>query len=437
MKDPHSIRRDLQRPLRPARTWPKERVSGESRAFRGTLFVMNAQTLILPDGRQALMRRATPEDAEGIFLLYQAVYEGTYTLPIVNLREERRAALSDPGTLWLVDEIDGRIVGSVIFSVDGAIRCGKVFAAAVVPECRRGELMFETLRAGIDHLLYQDGSVDVIYATTRTQSVAPSRLLRKLGFVSMGIFPNVHRLIDYETHGLMAIFHPAAWEKRSRPPVLIPEVNGFYEIVRDTFGLEPAQIEAVTDRLKLHVTRGDEARHEYERLRAAGELVWYFFPFHRPNLMFSTESGSVQAFLNREGKDGHGVVVGLKIDRESVAHLEHVLEVVVGGVALLVVGMLAPVESHHVVESPGDRGGPGTRMQRPVDPGDLERHAGRIRGVDAVADVEVVAPVIHRACSSSLECRLLFLLPSGQAGQPAHFERKRGPSQGRLAPCQD
>lgn len=328
MKDPHSIRRDLQRPLRPARTWPKERVSGESRAFRGTLFVMNAQTLILPDGRQALMRRATPEDAEGIFLLYQAVYEGTYTLPIVNLREERRAALSDPGTLWLVDEIDGRIVGSVIFSVDGAIRCGKVFAAAVVPECRRGELMFETLRAGIDHLLYQDGSVDVIYATTRTQSVAPSRLLRKLGFVSMGIFPNVHRLIDYETHGLMAIFHPAAWEKRSRPPVLIPEVNGFYEIVRDTFGLEPAQIEAVTDRLKLHVTRGDEARHEYERLRAAGELVWYFFPFHRPNLMFSTESGSVQAFLNREGKDGHGVVVGLKIDRESVAHLEHVLEVV-------------------------------------------------------------------------------------------------------------
>jgi hypothetical protein len=42
----------------------------------------------------------------------------------------------------------------------------------------------------------------------------------------------------------------------------------------------------------------------------------------------STENGAIRAFLNREGKDGHGVVVGLKIDRESVAHLEHVLDVV-------------------------------------------------------------------------------------------------------------
>ncbi|MBI6547028.1 MAG: hypothetical protein HY692_09555, partial [Cyanobacteria bacterium NC_groundwater_1444_Ag_S-0.65um_54_12] len=68
-------------------------------------------TIKLPDDRQVMVRRATAADAEGIFRLYQLVYEGTYTLPVVNLRQERLAALLDPDTWWLINEIDGQIVG--------------------------------------------------------------------------------------------------------------------------------------------------------------------------------------------------------------------------------------------------------------------------------------------------------------------------------------
>ncbi|MBM3267812.1 MAG: hypothetical protein FJZ01_09210 [Candidatus Sericytochromatia bacterium] len=285
--------------------------------------------IALPDGRTVAMRRAVPDDAEGIFRLYQAVYEGTYTLPIINLREERRRALEDPDTWWLVDvDEGGNIVGSVIFSVDPAIRCGKVYAAVTHPDFRRGDVMYKTIRHGVDVLLLRDRVVDVIYATTRTKDHGPSGLLRKLGFISLGIFPNVHRLVEYETHGLMAIFHDQAFAARERLPKLIPEVSGFYEIIRRGFGLEPAEIVPVADRLKLYVLKGAQAAETFAAERASGDLLLHFFPFHTPNILLSTENGAVRAFINREGKDGHGVVVGLKIDRESVAHLEHVLDVV-------------------------------------------------------------------------------------------------------------
>ncbi len=285
--------------------------------------------IALPDGRMITMRRATSDDAEGIFRLYQAVYEGTYTLPIVNMRDERTRALGDPDTWWLVDLTpDGQVVGSVIFSVDPAIRCGKVFAAVTHPDYRRGDVMFKTIRAGVDEILLQQRLVDVIYATTRTRNHGPSGLLRKLGFISLGIFPNVHRLVEYETHGLMAVFHDDAFGARERLPKLIPEVSGFYEIIRRGFELEPAEIVPVADRLKLYVLKGSQAAEAFEEDKTSGDLLMHFFPFHKPNILMSTESGTIRAFLNREGKDGHGVVVGLKIDRESVSHLEHVLDVV-------------------------------------------------------------------------------------------------------------
>ncbi len=288
-----------------------------------------SEPIALPDGRSVTMRRATPDDAEGIFRLYQLIYEGTYTLPIVNLRDERRRALEDPNTWWLIDEADdGQLVGSVIFSVDPLIRCGKVFAAVTHPEYRRGEVMYHTIGAGVEEIMNRERLVDVIYATTRTKSIGPSGLLRKLGFISLGLFPNVHRLAEYETHGLMAIFHDEAFAKRERLPKLIPEVSGFYDIIRRGFDLEPSEIVPVADRLKLFVLKGAQAAEAYESDRASGELLLHFFPFHRPNILLSTESGSIRAFINREGKDGHGVVVGLRTDRESVAHLEHVLDVV-------------------------------------------------------------------------------------------------------------
>lgn len=270
------------------------------------------RSIPLEDGREAQVRRATVEDSQAIFDLYDDVYQGAYTLDIVNKDEHRNRALSDPNCYWLINLCDGKVIGSAIFEVEGSHRAGKVFAAVVHPDYRRHELMYVTLSQGIDALMNRDRLVDVIYATTRTASIGPSKLLKKLGFVSLGIFPNVHRLAEYETHGLSAIFHPEAFDKRRRLPRLIPEVEGFYRIIRHTFHLEPAEIFPMMDVPRLRIVRGEAVHKAYREAKANKQLLFDFFPFHEPNFLFQTEDGAIKAFVNYEGKDGHGVVAGLQ-----------------------------------------------------------------------------------------------------------------------------
>lgn len=284
-------------------------------------------TITAPDGREIILRQATPDDAEGIYQLYQAIYHGEYTLPIVNLRAERLKALEDPDCLWLVNECEGQIIGSVIFLIDRPTRNGKVMAAAVLPEHRRLDLMYTTIGKGVQKLLYDERLVDVIYATARTRSVGPSMLLRKLKFISLGIFPNVHRLEEYETHGLMALFHPEAFLMRRMTPLLIPETAGFYQIIRSTFGLEYAHIEETDGQIDMEIIKGPEVQAEYEHLKKNDQLTLRFFPFHEPNYLFRASNGAnVRAFVNRDGKDGHGVLCGLQVDRSEVMRISHILD---------------------------------------------------------------------------------------------------------------
>lgn len=289
---------------------------------------MNPTLIPCQDGRTVTLRRATTADAEEIWQLYHRVYQGNYSLPIVNLRAQREQALSDPNCLWLVNEVEGTLVGSVIFLLDEKQREAKVMAAATDSAFRREQLAFSTIKAGIDLLMYETRVCDVIYATTRTRTAGPDALLRKLGFQSMGIFPNVHRTTQYETHGLKALFHPDAFERRARVPRLIPEVAGFYEVIRKTYDLEPAEIDPIPDRLRLRVERGEEVQQAYEACRAEGSLLMDYFPFHEPTHLFVSARGAVKAFVNHEGKDGHGVLVALQVDREEVQHLEHIFRVV-------------------------------------------------------------------------------------------------------------
>lgn len=296
----------------------------------GAGIILNAMyhQILLSDQRTVVLRRATPDDSEGIYQLYQRVYGGSYTLSVVNLVAERRAHLNDPNCWWLLNVIDDQIIGSVIFVLDNEQRVGKVFGAAVLPEFQGHHLMYYTIGAGIDRLLHEDRLVDVIYATTRSESMGPASLLRKLGFVSLGIFPNVHRLAEYETHGLRAIYHPDAFSQRRGTPHLIPEVAGFYDIVRKGFGLEAPDIIHVEGRVDLTHVRGEDVLKLYNEALAAGRLLLSYFPFHTPNFLFQSADGKIRAFVNHDGKDGYGVLVGLQTERDEILYLTQVFDVV-------------------------------------------------------------------------------------------------------------
>lgn len=276
------------------------------------------RTITLPQGRVVDLRRAGPDDSDAIFALYDQIYQGSYTLDIVNKPEDRLKALNDPATYWMVVDDGEAIVGSVILEIDLAQRNGKVFAAVMRDDYRRYDVMSRLIGMGIQKIMYDDRLCDVIYATTRTASIGPRQLLRKLGFISLGIFPNVHRLTEYETHGLNALFHPDAWEKRRRLPKLIPEVEGFYRIIRQTFQLEPAEIMPAKHQPKLKLLRGETVDVELDRAREEGELLMDFFPFHKANLLFANDDRSVMAFVNYEGNDGYGTLVALKAPIEDL-----------------------------------------------------------------------------------------------------------------------
>ncbi len=283
------------------------------------------RSIQLPDGRVLELRRAGPDDSDRIVALYDHIYQGSYTLDIVNEPADRLQALKDANHYWLIVDDGEAIVGSVILELNPDQRHGKVFAAVMRDDFRRYDVMSRLIGMGIQKLMYDDRLCDAIYATTRTASIGPRQLMKKLGFVSLGIFPNVHRLAEYETHGLSALFHSDAWQKRRRLPKLIPEVEGFYRVIRQTFHLEPAEIMPAKHQPKLKMIRGEAVGQELEQERKSGALLMDFFPFHKANFLFANDDRSVSAFVNYEGKDGYGTLVALKAPIED---LRGVLEAV-------------------------------------------------------------------------------------------------------------
>ena len=90
-------------------------------------------------------------------------------------------------------------------------------------------------------------------------------------------------------------------------------------------------------------------------------------------------------------------LVAVEQARHGERHVEHVLDVVVFGVAARVAGIFAAVHAHEVVEGVGERGRLVTRVERAENARDFELHADRIGGVDPVGDVELASTKIQCA----------------------------------------
>lgn len=282
-----------------------------------------AEDWTLPSGARARLRAAGTADLEPVRALYFRTYGDRYGVPEVADPQHTARALADPTNyLWLVTEVQGRVVGSVIFSVDPYHRVGKSFGGVIEPEMRGQKIMTHMIREGHRRLMVDGGPCDLIYAVVRTfVSLSFHQDLRGLGYVDTGIFPNVRRVRDYETHGFKCCFAPHALDRRRRPPRLFHQVQTLYEIVGARLGLDEAIIEHPRlspppgEAIPLagvppeEVPGGIEA--ERERLRGAGQLEFGFYPLHEPNLLLANADRSVKAFLYHQPVDGHASLLGM------------------------------------------------------------------------------------------------------------------------------
>lgn len=273
----------------------------------------------LSDGRAIVLRNARREEAEAIRALYLSQYGDRYTLPEVMEPAKQREVLDSPDWHWMLAECDGQLVASLLFGMERVHRLGKALGGVVLPEMRGHKVMRVMLDEGLRLHLREDGPMDLVYAVVRTFiSLSFHHDLAQLGFIDTGIFPNVRRVAEFETHGLKVLLAPHAKAVRRKTPLLIPQLADLYEIVRSRLNLEPATVipwypsAARADRVilgplpELPSPARRKFLHQHTR-----HQVFNFFPLHGPDLILVDASRQVRVFLSYHPKDGHATILGL------------------------------------------------------------------------------------------------------------------------------
>ncbi|HEY9072349.1 MAG TPA: GNAT family N-acetyltransferase [Candidatus Ozemobacteraceae bacterium] len=285
------------------------------------------QKITLQDGRIVEYQSATPADADGIIQLYHKVYKGKYTLREVADPVLIAKKANDPNYFWTIARCEGRIIGSVIFAIDPVNKFGKCYAAVVLGEFRGQDVMRRMVQQGLDRLTVRTRTCDVLYATTRTNSVAPQVVLEHLDFHPMGIFPNVRKVESFETHGMEVFFRKGSLSLRRPSPTLVPEVVEFYRIAMDVLGIEeePTEVELeksdprrMGEQITFCIDR-DESHvlDVFEEYQDRDLIDKVFFPFVEPNLLFVSEDGQAEIFVNFNETDGNGTIVAYRIHEKD------------------------------------------------------------------------------------------------------------------------
>ena len=287
------------------------------------------QVKVSAGSRPVILRCATLDDRQELIDLYNKIYGNDYPLEIIADPKVLKACLTDPHFFWPVITCEGTILGSVIFETSVEHRLSKVFGAVIDPNWQGYDLMRKAIIAGLDHLADSGSPVDVVYATTRTVSPAPEKLVRRIGFRTLGIFPNVRKVQASETHGFNIYFRKGVLERRMKNPVLIPEVAPFFSITKeicefpDVACIEPYTLpEPEPDDLDFTIFHEKKKVKElFNSLYNAGKLKFSFFPFNEPDILLRSADGRTELFLYHNENDNYCAIVGLRTDREDIAGL--------------------------------------------------------------------------------------------------------------------
>ncbi|MEY4630680.1 MAG: hypothetical protein RIQ81_800 [Pseudomonadota bacterium] len=282
------------------------------------------------------LRLATPDDANAIAMLYQVIYGGHYTNPLMRDTALLQEFLANPSNVWVVAEVTGAqgnvsrgwkssaggaIVGSVVYETDASHRLARAFGAAVFPEFRGQQILEKAMLLAQEQLTTTMGIVDVIYGTTRTSTPAPQIVTEHLGYKKLGIFPNVHKTDIYETHCLTAFFTTEALWARFQDFRLHPGIMNLYEIVRTECTLarlNPATSDDLTlddfpEQLPLElIEAANFAKHRFQEQRDNGALQAHFYPFHSPNIVICSPCQTIEIFAFKEAADSHCTIMGIK-----------------------------------------------------------------------------------------------------------------------------
>lgn len=158
---------------------------------------------------------ATGADIAELRQLYYAVYGPHYPAGLGTDPAEMARLIQDPDSLWLVARCPdtGALAASAAIHGEPGSRIGRLEGLAVHPDHRSGGLaatLTEALCAG----MLDSGRLDSVYATVRTVSAGPQRVVARNGFRPLGVLPNAVDLSSRESLALYARHSAGVLERR-------------------------------------------------------------------------------------------------------------------------------------------------------------------------------------------------------------------------------
>lgn len=266
------------------------------------------------------IQEADTGDVDEIINLYRAVYGRRYPISYGTDPDLLKRAIEDKEThMCLVarDVMNRVIGGALIIEIDAFNKIGKLVGLVVHPTYQRHKIGNGLVSHASEFFLAKDTRLNSLYATTRTISVGPQMVFTKNNYLPLGIFPNAHRLNQYETVTLFAKFREGILEQRAAEQKVATMLMPLYGILKDLVpkinipkAYEPKPIEVKDD--------GEE--WEFEIIRAPNYVYRKFlerfpdpsdrfFPFHSPNMLIADKKGRIEIFAYFSKRDGYCTLI--------------------------------------------------------------------------------------------------------------------------------
>lgn len=257
------------------------------------------------------VERATTADIADLRQLYYAVYGPHYPTALGTDPAEMSRLIQDPDTLWLVARggPGDALAGSAAIHSEPGSRLGRLEGLAVHPD-QRGSGLAGALTEALCARMFATGRLDSVYATVRTVSAGPQRVVSRHGFRPLGILPNAVDLNCRESLALYARHAEGVLDRRVPVPEVPASLTPLLRTVEDSLGISyagtrataprPAPPGPTTARLEMIEAPAFVRRRFQERFPDADR---WFYPLHTPNILLTPDDGSfeVYAYLNRVG----------------------------------------------------------------------------------------------------------------------------------------
>ncbi len=266
------------------------------------------------------IKKAITEDVNQMLNLYRIVYGKRYPISYGIDPDLLTAAIGNSEThLCLVakDITKNIVTGAVIVEIDQYNKIGKIVGLVVNPKYKNKKIGQTIVQYVTTLLLEQHKLLNSLYATTRMVEAGVQVIFLKNNYLPLGIFPNAHRLNQYETVSLFAKYRSGILENRESLPNVSKSLMPLYlstkKLVPTLSIPKPLDEPSIT---KLDI----DQEWDFEIIQATSyvyrkylerfpDMNDRFFPFHSPNMLIADTTGRIEIFAYFSKSDGYCTLI--------------------------------------------------------------------------------------------------------------------------------